>query len=132
MLYWLVKGSRPPYMLNYHEREGELRAGGGKFLRRMPLSLARLSGGDPHQEDQFLTIRLHLKDITNHRRNLPTLETGLRGLKTVFHTVINVVQQHQNYDRFHHLPRFKAPGQTADRYIGEKPSVSWVLLFNMQ
>ena len=23
MLYWLVKGSRPPYMLNYHEREKE-------------------------------------------------------------------------------------------------------------
>ena len=45
------------------------------------------------------------------RRNLPTLETGLRGLKTVVRTVMycgsSRVQRQLTFEQFHHLPRHK-------------------------
>ena len=66
--------------------------------------------------------------------NLPTLETGLRGLKTVFQIVMYCgsgrVQKHLKYYRFHHLPRFKAPGQTADTSGRNPPYIVAVVLLS--
>ena len=67
----------------------------------------------------------------SHRWNLPTLETRLRGIKTVFHTTTNAirtgpVRKVRSKEKHllrpsENLPQHEA--QVKQRYIGEKPTV---------
>ena len=72
-----------------------------------------------------------VKELKASQTELSTLETRLRGIKTVFHTITNVIWVRSKRKTPTHSDNSSPPpheAQVKQQYIGENPSVELVVL----